>query len=117
MRHLWRIASTATQDEDEMKEQRFETRVVVELLRRGWIVRKFVTPGMRGAADRIVLAPAGVVAFIELKRTDGKGVESSHQRRFRTMAQEFGHLWHVVGSFDGLAKFIRAVEERIACRS
>lgn len=36
--------------------------------KKGVLFRKFVTPGRRGAPDRLYIAPGGQVGFLEVKR-------------------------------------------------
>lgn len=39
---------------------------------RGGLALKFVSPGMNGVPDRIVLMPCGRMWFVELKQTEGR---------------------------------------------
>ena len=50
-----------------MLEAQLERALVREIERRGGMARKFVSPGWRGAPDRIVLMPGGRIWFVELK--------------------------------------------------
>ena len=49
-----------------MRERDVERRFKAECEKRGWLVRKFTSPGHRGVPDRIVVGP-GWVEFVELK--------------------------------------------------
>ena len=50
-----------------MQEKVIEHRLVLEAKKRGGLALKFVSPGMDGVPDRIVLLPHGKLAFVELK--------------------------------------------------
>lgn len=50
-----------------MKESRIEKRLIKEIEKIGGKALKFVSPGVSGVPDRIVLLPRGRVIFVELK--------------------------------------------------
>ena len=50
-----------------MRERNIESRLVAEVRRRGGIAPKFVSPGLDGVPDRLILLPGGKFAFAELK--------------------------------------------------
>lgn len=50
-----------------MRESTIEHRLVTEVKKRGGIAPKFVSPGLDGVPDRLVLLPHGQLAFVELK--------------------------------------------------
>ena len=50
-----------------MLESVIESRLRQEAKKRGGMALKFVSPGMNGVPDRIVLMPGGKMAFVELK--------------------------------------------------
>ena len=53
-------------------EKRLEQIFKSEVLKRGGLALKFVSPGMSGVPDRLVLMPGGVIAFVEVKATREK---------------------------------------------
>jgi len=63
-----------------MLERAVERRLVFEAKRRGGLALKFVSPGMDGVPDRIVLLPPGKLAFVELK-APGKVMRPLQVRR------------------------------------
>jgi hypothetical protein len=50
-----------------MVESTIERRLARDVKRRGGLAAKFVSPGLDGMPDRIVLLPGGRWAFVELK--------------------------------------------------
>lgn len=54
-----------------MREKAVEQKLTLMVKKRGGICPKFISPGMDGVPDRLVLLPGGRIAFIELK-AEGK---------------------------------------------
>ena len=54
-----------------MRERSIESRLVAEVRRSGGIAPKFVSPGLDGVPDRLILLPGGKFAFAELKAPGG----------------------------------------------
>ena len=52
---------------DPMREKSIESRLAAEVRRRGGLAPKFVSPGLDGVPDRLILLPGGKIAFAELK--------------------------------------------------
>ena len=50
-----------------MTEKYIEQKLVKAVKERGGIAPKFVSPGLDGVPDRIVLLPMGRIAFVEVK--------------------------------------------------
>lgn len=50
-----------------MKEKNIETRLVRAVRNMGGLAPKWVSPGLDGVPDRIILLPGGHIAFAELK--------------------------------------------------
>ncbi len=63
-----------------MLERAVERKLVLEAKKRGGLALKFVSPGMDGVPDRIVLLPHGKLAFVELK-APGKTLRPLQVRR------------------------------------
>ena len=53
--------------ENVMREKDIEQRLVQAVKRMGGIAPKFVSPGLDGVPDRLILIPGGKLAFAELK--------------------------------------------------
>ena len=67
-----------------MQEARLEQKLVREVEARGGLALKFISPGWRGAPDRLVLMPGGRVWFVELK-TPGRKPRPLQEYRLRTL--------------------------------
>ena len=50
-----------------MREKNIESKLAAEVRRRGGLAPKFVSPGLDGVPDRLILLPGGKAAFAELK--------------------------------------------------
>ena len=51
-----------------MREKQTEQKLVSAVKKLGGIAPKFMSPGLDGMPDRIVLLPTGIIAFVEVKR-------------------------------------------------
>ncbi len=63
-----------------MRERSIERRLVSEAKKRGGLAPKFVSPGLDGVPDRLVLFPGGRLGFVELK-APGKKPRPLQQKR------------------------------------
>ena len=55
-----------------MREKETEAKLVKAVRKLGGLALKFVSPGLDGVPDRLVLLPGGKMAFIELKAENRK---------------------------------------------
>ena len=51
-----------------MREKQTEQKLVSAVKKLGGIAPKFMSPGLDGMPDRLVLLPTGIIAFVEVKR-------------------------------------------------
>ena len=63
-----------------MKEKNIETKLVSAVRQHGGLCPKFVSPGLDGVPDRIILLPGGRIAFAEMK-APGKKMRSLQVKR------------------------------------
>ncbi|WP_455577014.1 VRR-NUC domain-containing protein [Anaerosinus sp.] len=67
-----------------LRESLIERKLVIEVKKRGGLAVKFVSPGLDGVPDRLVLFPGGKLAFVELKAT-GKTMRPLQEKRARQL--------------------------------
>jgi len=77
-----------------MRESTVEHRLVTEVKKRGGIAPKFVSPGLDGVPDRLVLLPHGKFAFVELK-APGKQLRPLQVKRIGQL-RELGYLAYCI---------------------
>lgn len=67
-----------------MLEKSIERRLVAEVKKRGGLAMKFISPGLDGMPDRLVLFPGAKLAFVELK-APGKKMRSLQVKRAKKL--------------------------------
>jgi len=55
-----------------MNEKDIEKRLIRETKSMGGLCMKFISPGLNGVPDRLVLLPGGYMGFVEVKAPGGK---------------------------------------------
>lgn len=73
----------------------------------GGIALKFVSPGMAGVPDRIVLMKSGKVVFVELK-APGKKMRPLQIKR-KNQLETLGFKVYCIDSFEKVQEFIEKV--------
>jgi hypothetical protein len=73
----------------------------------GGIALKFVSPGMAGVPDRIVLLPKAKITFVELK-APGKKMRPLQIKR-KSQLEELGFLVYCIDSLEAIDDFIKDV--------
>lgn len=89
-----------------MTEKYIEQKLVKAVKERGGIAPKFVSPGLDGVPDRIVLLPMGRMAFVELK-APGKKMRPLQVKR-KTQLEALGFLVYCV---DGIEQIGGVLDE------
>lgn len=69
-----------------MRESTIERKMITEVKKRGGLAVKFVSPGLDGVPDRLVLFPGGRLAFVELK-APGKIMRPLQKKRAKQLIQ------------------------------
>ena len=88
----------------------------------GGVCLKWTCPGHRGVPDRMILFPAKIIAFVELKRPGAKVKAGGLQEWWRQRLWEFGFPCYEISTADearALAKKLRDAsdwEMRAPCR-
>lgn len=91
-----------------MRESTIESRLREEAKKRGGMAIKFVSPGLNGVPDRLVLMPYGRVAFIELK-APGKTPRASQLKRKRQL-EGLGLRVYVVDGVDQIGGVLNEIQ-------
>ena len=79
-----------------MRERQIEQQLVAAVRKRGGLCPKWVSPGLDGVPDRIILLPGGRVAFAELK-APGKTLRTQ-QRYRKAQLERLGFRVYVIDS-------------------
>lgn len=88
-----------------MLESKIENKLKIEVKKRGGMALKFVSPGLAGVPDRIVLMPKGKVAFVELK-APGKKMRALQLKRKKQL-ETLGFKVYLIDSFKAVNDFIQ----------
>ncbi|MBE6068060.1 MAG: VRR-NUC domain-containing protein [Clostridium lundense] len=88
-------------------EKYLEQTLSKEVKRVGGIAFKFVSPGVAGVPDRIVLLPNGKIVFVELK-APGKKMRPLQIKR-KEQLESLGFLVYCIDSLKGIEDFVRDV--------
>lgn len=73
----------------------------------GGMAVKFVSPGLSGVPDRIVLLPGGKIYFVELKKPGGR--VRPLQKKVINKLRRLGQEVHIIKSFSEVDFFLRKV--------
>lgn len=73
----------------------------------GGLALKFVSPGMVGVPDRLVLLPGGRICFVELKAPGRK--LSLKQVKMAKRLESFGHKVWVIDGPEKITAFLQEV--------
>mgnify|MGYP000952194933 CR=1 FL=1 len=90
-----------------MLEKHVEKKLIKEVKKMGGIAAKFVSPGLDGVPDRLVLLPNGRMAFVELKAT-GKKLRPLQMRRIKQI-KALGFLCFVVDDTGQIAGILKEI--------
>lgn len=88
-----------------MNEQTIEKRLKKEIELIGGKALKFVSPGMQGVPDRIVLLPKGKMVFVELK-APGEKPRPIQNLRIKEL-KKLGFDVRVIDTIDKVLEFIK----------
>ena len=94
-----------------MTEKIIEQKLVKAVKKRGGMALKFVSPGLDGVPDRIVLLPMGRIAFVELK-APGKKMRPLQVRRKRQL-EGLGFLVYCVDRVEEIGGMLDEIKNRM----
>jgi len=81
-------------------EETIEFRFVDEVMKLGYKARKLEIRGEKGAPDRFVLLPKGIIFFVEFKAPGKLGDTTPHQKRFHDELRRLNHIVMVTTSWE-----------------
>jgi hypothetical protein len=90
-----------------MLERQIEQRLRIKIKAIGGLALKFVSPGVVGVPDRIILLPGGRIYFVELK-APGKKPSPKQVKMAQTLAS-LGHPVRVIDSMEKVKEFINEI--------
>ena len=88
-------------------ESQIEKALVARVKKHGGCAMKFVSPGMTGVPDRLVLMPGGRIWFVELKAPGRK--LSPKQVKMAKWMENFGHKVWVIDNQEKITVFLQEV--------
>jgi hypothetical protein len=93
-----------------MRESTLEKIFVKEVKNHGGLALKFVSPGMTGVPDRIVLMKNGQIAFAEIK-APGKKLRPLQIKR-KTQLESLGFKVYCIDDKEQIGGVLDAIEKR-----
>ena len=93
-----------------MRERDVEQRLREAVRQRGGMALKFVSPGMNGVPDRLVLMPSGRAAFVETKAS-GKKMRPLQIKR-KAQLESLGFSVYCVDDIRQIGGVLDEIEQR-----
>ena len=91
-----------------MREREVERSLVRSVKRMGGICPKWVSPGLDGVPDRIVLFPGGRIGFVELK-APGKKMRPLQKKR-KEKLESLGFLIFCIDKAEQIEEVLREIQ-------
>lgn len=91
-----------------MREKTIEAKLVKAVKSMGGLAPKFVSPGLDGVPDRLVLLPKGKIAFIELK-APGKKPRPLQVRR-KSQLEALGFLVYCIDGSEQIGGILSEIQ-------
>jgi len=91
-----------------MREKNIESKLVKAVKIMGGLAPKFISPGVDGVPDRLVLLPGGKIAFIELK-APGKELRPLQVRRKRQL-EALGFSVYCIDSPNQIGEILNEIQ-------
>ena len=91
-----------------MREKEVEAALVKAAKKRNGVALKFVSPGLSGVPDRMVLLPDGKIGFIELK-SPGKKMRLLQEKR-KSQLERLGFLVFCLDSKEKVEVMLDAIQ-------
>ena len=91
-----------------MQEKYIEQKLVAAVKSMGGMAPKFVSPGIDGMPDRIVLLPMGRIAFVECKAT-GKKMRPLQNKRMKQL-EALGFLVYCIDDVEQIGGILSEIQ-------
>lgn len=91
-----------------MQEKYIEQKMVAAVKSLGGMAPKFVSPGIDGMPDRIVLLPMGRIAFVECKAT-GKKMRPLQNKRMKQL-EALGFLVYCLDDIEQIGGILSEIQ-------
>lgn len=91
----------------QIREKSIEKRLVIAVRKRRGLCPKWVSPGLDGVPDRIILLPGGRIAFAELK-APGQKLRPLQLRR-KAQLERLGFEVHVIDNTNQIGGVLDAL--------
>ena len=91
-----------------MREKAIERKLKTATESVGGLAPKFISPGLDGMPDRLILLPGGCMAFAEVKAT-GKRLQPLQVKRKRQL-ESLGFRVYVIDSLDQIGGVLDAIQ-------
>ncbi|WMI82356.1 VRR-NUC domain-containing protein [Anaerotignum sp. MB30-C6] len=91
-----------------MQEKYIEQKLVTTVKSMGGMAPKFVSPGIDGMPDRIVLLPMGRIAFVECKAT-GKKMRPLQKKRKKQL-EALGFLVYCLDDIEQIGGILSEIQ-------
>lgn len=91
-----------------LRERDIEKKLAEAVRKSGGLAPKFVSPGLDGMPDRIILFPKGRVAFVEVK-APGKKPRPLQIRRIKQL-QSLGFRVYVIDEPEQIERVIKTIQ-------
>lgn len=89
-------------------EKYVEQKLAAGAKKMGGLAVKFVSPGLDGVPDRLVLLPGGKMAFVELK-APGKKLRPLQEKRKRTL-ETLGFQVYVIDKVEQIGDILHEIQ-------
>ena len=90
-----------------MRERQIEIKLRDAVKVKGGLALKFVSPGVVGVPDRLILVPDGHVYFVELK-APGKSL-SPKQLKMAAVLKRLGHKVWIIDNLEKVKEFVEGL--------
>ena len=93
-----------------MTEKELEVRLITQVRKKGGRAYKFISPGINGVPDRLVLLPGGRAGFVEVK-APGKQMRPNQIKR-KGELEALGFLVYCLDDPEKIGEMLHGIESK-----